>query len=135
MKKYLDDIQTSTGGKFSFNYPEDYFSDTGYQVKVYNPGGHYDWHQDYVIDRYNGVRELTFIWYLNEDFDEGETEFFNGEKITPKTGRLLIFPANWMYVHRGCRVKKNNKYIATGWYHHQCAETKDMLDNMINKNN
>ena len=68
-------------------------------------------------------------------FDEGETEFFNGEKITPKTGRLLIFPANWMYVHRGCRVKNNNKYIATGWYHHQCAETKDMLDNMINKNN
>ena len=135
VKKYLDDIQISTGGKFSFNYPGDYFSDTGYQVKVYNPGGHYDWHQDYVIDRYNGVRELTFIWYLNEDFDEGETEFVIGRKIIPKTGRLLIFPASWMYVHRGCRVKKNNKYIATGWYHHQCAETKDMLDNMINSNN
>ena len=79
LKKYQNDIQTSTGGKFSSWDPEDYFSDTGYQVKVYNPGGHYDWHQDYVIDGYNGVRELTFIWYLNEDFDEGETEFFNGE--------------------------------------------------------
>ena len=135
LKKYQNDIQTSTGGKFSSWDPEDYFSDTGYQVKVYNPGGHYDWHQDYVIDRYNGVRELTFIWYLNDDFDEGETEFVNGRKITPKTGRLLIFPASWMYVHRGCRVKKNNKYITTGWYHHQCIETKDMLDNMINKNN
>ena len=110
LKKYQNDIQTSTGG-------------------------HYDWHQDYVIDAYHGVRELTFIWYLNDDFDEGETEFFNGEKITPKTGRLLIFPANWMYVHRGCRVKNNNKYIATGWYHHQSGDTKDMLDNMINKNN
>ena len=131
LKKYQNDIQTSTGGKFSSWDPEDYFSDTGYQVKVYNPGGHYDWHQDYVIDLYNGVRELTFIWYLNEDFDEGETEFFNGEKITPKTGRLLVFPSNWMYVHRGCTVKNKNKYIATGWYHHQSLETKDMLDRVI----
>ena len=135
LKQYREDIQTSTNGKFFYGDGDDYFSDTGYQVKVYKPDGHYDWHSDYAIHDYSGVRALTFIWYLNEDFDEGETEFFNGEKIIPKIGRLLIFPANWMYVHRGCRVKKNNKYIATGWYHHQCAETKDMLDNMINKNN
>ena len=135
VKKYEDDIQISTNGKFFYGHPEDYFSDTGYFVKVYKPGGHYDWHQDYVIDAYHGVRELTFIWYLNDDFDEGETEFCNGEKITPKTGRLLIFPANWMYVHRGCIVKNKNKYIATGWYCHQSVKTKDMLDNMINNNN
>ena len=135
LKKYQDDIQTDTSGKFSFSYEGHIYADTGYLVKVYKPGGHYDWHQDYVIDAYSGVRELTFIWYLNDDFDEGETEFCTGEKITPKTGRLLIFPANWMYVHRGCRVKHNNKYIATGWYHHQSLETKDMLDNMINNHN
>ena len=135
LKQYREDIQTSTNGKFFYGDGDDYFSDTGYQVKVYKPDGHYDWHSDYAIHDYSGVRALTFIWYLNEDFDEGETEFFNGEKITPKTGRLLIFPANWMYVHRGCRVKNNNKYIATGWYHHQSGNTKDMLDNMINKNN
>jgi len=135
LKKYQDDIQTATSGKFSYGDPDDYFSDTGYQVKVYNPGGHYDWHSDYAINDYSGVRALTFIWYLNEDFDEGETEFFNGEKIIPKTGRLLIFPANWIYVHRGCTVKTNNKYIGTGWYCHQSVKTKDMLDNMINNNN
>ena len=131
VKKYVDDIQTSTNGDFFYGQPNEYFSDTGYFVKVYKPGGHYDWHQDYVIDAYHGVRELTFIWYLNDDFDGGETEFFNGEKIIPKTGRLLIFPANWMYVHRGCTVKNKNKYIATGWYHHQSLETKDMLDRVI----
>ena len=72
---------------------------------------------------------------MNEDFDEGETEFFNGEKIIPQTGRLLIFPANWIYIHRGCTVKTNNKYIATGWYCHQNPETKDMMDTLINKDN
>ena len=101
LKQYREDIQTSTNGKFFYGDGDDYFSDTGYQVKVYKPDGHYDWHSDYAIHDYSGVRALTFIWYLNEDFDEGETEFFNGKKIVPKTGRLLIFPANWIYVHRG----------------------------------
>ena len=133
LKQYREDIQTSTNGKFFYGDGDDYFSDTGYQVKVYKPDGHYDWHSDYAIHDYSGVRALTFIWYLNEDFDEGETEFFNGEKIIPKTGRLLIFPANWIYVHRGCTVKTNNKYIATGWYHHQNPVTKNMIDTLINR--
>jgi len=135
LKQYREDIQTSTNGKFFYGDGDDYFSDTGYQVKVYKPDGHYDWHSDYAIHDYSGVRALTFIWYLNEDFDEGETEFFNGEKIIPKIGRLLIFPANWIYVHRGCTVKTNNKYIATGWYCHQNPETKNMIDTLINKDN
>ena len=135
IKQYQKDIQSSTNGKFSFVKESDHYSDTGYIIKVYKPGGHYDWHQDYVIDAYHGVRELTFIWYLNDDFDEGETEFFNGDKIIPKIGRLLMFPSSWMYVHKGCTVKNKNKYIATGWYHHQSLETKDMLDNMINNHN
>ena len=135
LKQYREDIQTSTNGKFFYGDGDDYFSDTGYQVKVYKPDGHYDWHSDYAIHDYSGVRALTFIWYLNEDFDEGETEFFNGEKIIPKIGRLLIFPANWIYVHRGCTVKTKNKYIATGWYCHQNPETKNMIDTLINKDN
>ena len=136
LKKYQDDIQTdNNSGRFSFSYGNDFFADTGYLVKVYKPGGHYDWHQDYTIHPYYGVRELTFIWYLNDNFDEGETEFCNGKKITPKTGRLVIFPSNWMFVHRGCRVKKNNKYIATAWYYHQRMENKDMIDSILNKNN
>ena len=135
LKQYREDIQTSTNGKFFYGDGDDYFSDTGYQVKVYKPDGHYDWHSDYAIHDYSGVRALTFIWYLNEDFDEGETEFFNGKKIVPKTGRLLIFPANWIYVHRGCTVKTKNKYIATGWYCHQNPEIKNMIDTLINKDN
>ena len=135
LKQYREDIQTSTNGKFFYGDGDDYFSETGYQVKVYKPDGHYDWHSDYAIHDYSGVRALTFIWYLNEDFDEGETEFFNGKKIVPKTGRLLIFPANWIYVHRGCTVKTKNKYIATGWYCHQNPEIKNMIDTVINKDN
>ena len=36
-----------TGGDFSYGDKDDHYSDTGYQVKVYQPNGHYDWHSDY----------------------------------------------------------------------------------------
>jgi hypothetical protein len=60
------------------------------------------------------IRLLTFIWYLNDVTDGGETEFING-KIKPKTGKLLIFPSSWNYYHKGNMPLSNDKYIITGW--------------------
>tara|TARA_B100001996_G_C18587451_1_gene564725 strand:+ start:509 stop:1120 length:612 start_codon:yes stop_codon:yes gene_type:complete len=116
---YRDDLKESTGFPYKVADNEDFYSDSGYQVKVYDSDGFYDWHDDYQIDNLNGTRLLTCIWYLNDDFDEGETEFFNGTLIKPKTGRLLIFPATWIYIHRGRTVLNGKKYIATGWYFHK----------------
>ena len=79
----------------------------------------YRWHHDYIIDALEGTRALTYIWYLNDNFEGGETEFIDGTIIKPKTGNMLIFPASWLYVHRGVEVTKGYKVIATGWYHHQ----------------
>ena len=40
--------------------------------------------------------------YLNDDFKEGETIFpVFGDVVEPKTGRLLIFPPYWTYLHAG----------------------------------
>ena len=49
-----------------------------------------------------GKRFLIMMVYLNDDFTGGETEFpILGDKITPKKGKLLIFPPMWNYLHRG----------------------------------
>jgi hypothetical protein len=45
----------------------------------------------------------------------GCTEFLMGKKIQPKKGTLLFFPATWNYIHRGKKLEKGNKYIATGF--------------------
>ena len=34
---------------------------------------------------------LTVIFYLNDDFEGGETDFF-GRAVTPKTGAAILFP-------------------------------------------
>jgi hypothetical protein len=91
--------------------------DFGYQIQHYNKGaGYYNWHDDsciYLLPA-NQSRFLSFIWYLNDVETGGETEFLNG-KIKPSTGKIVLFPATWTYVHKGCMPISNDKYIITGW--------------------
>jgi len=90
-------------------------SDTGYQIQKTVPGGFYTWHDDFHNSENLGGRILTYIWYLNTIKNDGYTEFVNGRKIQPETGKMLIFPATWTYAHRGYPPKNQTKYICTGW--------------------
>ena len=90
--------------------------DSGYQIQRTSVGKGYSWHDDFDLKGMrgeDGPRYLTFIWYLNT-VDEGWTQFFNGNQVTPKQGRLLIFPSTWTYIHQGYPPKQT-KYIITGW--------------------
>lgn len=86
-------------------------SDSGYQIQKTAPGGFFTWHVDAGGSEVK--RKLTYIWYLNS-CKEGNTEFICGESIKPETGKLIIFPATWPYVHRGT-PPKTTKYICAGW--------------------
>ena len=96
--------------------------DTGYQIQKTEPGKGYVWHDDYLA--YNGkIRYLTFILYLNT-VEEGWTQFYNGDQVSPRAGRLVFFPATWTYVHQGYPPKQT-KYIMTGWMHTQVPPEKE----------
>lgn len=113
--RYVKYIYNITTIKPSFTYSND-LSDTGYQIQKYKKNdGFYNWHDDHMIDKVLGTRVLTYIWYLNNVEEGGETEFFNGKKIKPKEGTLLFFPFDWSYVHKGNIPLSNDKYICTGW--------------------
>ena len=92
--------------------------DTGYQLQKYvKKEGFYKWHQDSVtllMDNIPSTRIITYLWYLNNVEEGGET-LFTDFKITPKTGSLLLFPATWTYMHSGAMPISNDKYIITGW--------------------
>ena len=81
----------------------------GFQIQRTKPDEGYAWHNDSCSQRL-----LTWIWYLN-DVEEGYTEFYDGFKVKPETGKLMIFPATWQYPHRGVPPKTGLKYICTGW--------------------
>ena len=89
--------------------------DTGYMIQKYEPGGFYDWHNDWTMHD-GSSRVYTYIWYLNtiKKKDGGYTQFIDGTKVQPKVGRLVIFPALWTYLHRAFPPQVP-KYICTGW--------------------
>ena len=81
-----------------------------------SPGEYYHWHIDGGSHDFSH-RQLVAIWYLNDvGGPGGETEFlFQGVKIKPEAGKLLLFPPFWTHEHRGVTLDKGIKYIATTW--------------------
>jgi len=96
--------------------------DTGFQIQRTEVGKGYVWHDD---SRLQGelLRYLTFILYLNT-VEEGWTQFYNGNQVSPVAGRLVFFPATWTYVHQGYPPKQT-KYLMTGWMHTQPKEKQN----------
>jgi hypothetical protein len=117
-RKYLDDTVPNRGIVDIFFSDEIY--DDGYQIQRTKPGEFYTWHHDASIEN-DGVRVLTYIWYLNDIHEEGYTEFWDGTRVQPKTGRMIMFPSTWNYIHRGVSPKSETKYICTGWIY--CAHS------------
>ncbi len=90
-----------------------------FRIKRYNPGGDemFDTHVD-VMDYASARRYLSFMWYLNDIEDGGET-VFKDVTIKPKTGTLLVFPPLWMYPHRGNPPISGPKYIMSTYLHYK----------------
>lgn len=82
-------------------------------------GGYPAWHCEIALaDPRAEYLHRALLWtiYLNEDFDEGETEFlFQQRKVRPRTGSLLLAPTAFTHTHRGNRPLGGDKYIATSW--------------------
>lgn len=62
-------------------------------------------------------RIFSAVLYLNDVKKGGETYFnkFN-VSVSPKAGRLVIFPANFMYTHEARTPKSNDKFALVTWF-------------------
>jgi len=88
-----------------------------FMIQKYNKNiGHYIYHNDasFEPDR-TKFRVLTYLWYLNDITEGGETEFWGNYKITPTAGKFILFPSSWSFPHCGKMPISDNKYIITGW--------------------
>jgi len=75
----------------------------------YQPGQQFKRHKDQSYIRDNGdASYYTFMIYLNENYEGGETTFGN-LAIRPKQGMALIFLHS--LEHEGSPVTKNLKYV------------------------
>ena len=128
IKEVLGDVVESRGN----------LVDSGYQIQRTNVGESYNWHADddvspildTIVFPLRGYRDsgtvmsarrlFTYMFYLNDDFGGGFTQFRVGPKdsilnVAPKQGKLICFPASWYWHHRGDVVTEGSKYVCTGW--------------------
>tara|TARA_B110000444_G_C18756687_1_gene555479 strand:+ start:397 stop:975 length:579 start_codon:yes stop_codon:yes gene_type:complete len=97
------------------------------QIGQYPIGGHYNWHVDGLglegIDapdnefHHGKTRKLSFVLWLNDDFEGGEFEFhkthIKDNVIRPSIGTVVIFPS-WT-MHRVKPVKEGTRYSMVTW--------------------
>ena len=78
--------------------------------------GYHVWHIEHGQGYENEARAFVFSIYLNDVKEGGETEFLHfSKRVKPKTGRIVIWPAGFPYVHRGNPPLSGEKYILTSW--------------------
>lgn len=103
--RYYKDVDASWWQEIEFKYLPHF--------QYYKPGaGFKAWHCDATGNTVN--RHLVFLLYLN-DVPGGGTEFMGGQICEAKRGKVLMFPANFCYPHRGQISHTHEKYILTGW--------------------
>ena len=78
--------------------------------------GYHIWHLEHGKGFENESRAFVFSVYLNDVEEGGETEFLHqATRVKPKTGRIVIWPASFPYLHRGNPPLSGEKYILTSW--------------------
>jgi hypothetical protein len=79
--------------------------------------GYHVWHIEHGKGYHNEPRAFVFSIYLNDVEEGGETEFLHfSKRVKPKTGRIVIWPAGFPYLHRGNPpLSGDGKYILTSW--------------------
>ncbi|MGI2260332.1 2OG-Fe(II) oxygenase [Shewanella sp. GXUN23E] len=89
-------------------------------------GGYPHWHSEQFPQAGHNEalhRVVLYMFYLNDVAEGGETEFFyQGRKLTPRKGTLVIAPAAFTHSHRGNMPLSGDKYIATSWIMFNRAE-------------
>jgi len=105
--------------------------DSHFNMQRYLPNeGFSGWHCERAGLKHSN-RILVWMVYLNDVTDGGETEFFYQKHWEePKQGKLLIWPSDWLYLHRGVSSPTQTKYVLTGWFVHYPIDNENNQENV-----
>ncbi len=105
----------NTGADQAYDGGPFHFTDLKIQ-KTLPTEGYHIWHIEHGKGYHTAPRAFVFSIYLNDVEEGGETEFLHfSKRVKPKTGRIVIWPSAFPYLHRGNPPLSGEKYILTSW--------------------
>lgn len=116
LEKFWEEAYFYYAKKYSILKNMNHHSVQALKLQKSLPGqGYHIWHCE--SETSNSFRRiLTFIVYLNDVEEGGETEFlYYPKRIKPEQGKLVLFPGFFTHAHRGNQPLSGVKYILTGW--------------------
>ena len=87
-----------------------------FNIQKYDVNDHYKGEHCERDSDLNNNRYFAWMIYLNDVKSGGKTCFTNQSiEISPKKGKVLIWPSDWTHSHYASEVKSGEKFILTGW--------------------
>ena len=106
----------NTGARAAYSQDQEFFYTCLKIQKTLPTEGYHVWHIEHGRGFETEPRAFVFSIYLNDVEEGGETEFLHfSKRVKPKTGRIVIWPAGFPYLHRGNPPLSGEKYILTSW--------------------
>ena len=116
-KEYLESIKNLPC--LTDNFFESIFRIEPISYLKYKPGYFYKTHSDEAFlfpAQPDFFRELSYVFFVNEDFSGGALHFPNQNKvIKPRENTLIIFPSNWCFPHEVLPVTRGVRHTAVTW--------------------
>ena len=118
----------------------DYAREYGYSVKSMEPPQvlHYSsdpenrqFYKPHVDSDYTGghTRDFSAVLYLNTVEEGGDTVFnYFGVGVRPVEGRIVFFPANYVYMHEALPPVSGDKFAVVTWFQFGPLDKKDVAD-------
>jgi predicted 2-oxoglutarate/Fe(II)-dependent dioxygenase YbiX len=114
------------------------------QVLSYGIGGHYRPHIDgesiWMTPRGEKIwkkstnRDLSIIFYLNNDFEGGDFIFPELKiRIRPEPGMMVCFPSNHHYSHGVEKITKGKRYSIVSWATVKGFPSMDEVNQQLSK--
>jgi predicted 2-oxoglutarate/Fe(II)-dependent dioxygenase YbiX len=99
---------------YSSDFEASITQDEGYNMLHYKVTNKYDYHAD---SDWTNYRTVSCLVYLNpSEYEGGETHFKKFDiKVKPEKPALVVFPANYAYLHASLPVTAGEKYILVSW--------------------
>ena len=118
----------------------DYAREYGYGVKSMEPPQvlHYSsdpenrqFYKPHVDADYTGerTRDFSAVLYLNTVEEGGDTVFnYFGAGVRPVEGRIIFFPANYVYMHEALPPVSGDKFAVVTWFQFGPLDKKALTD-------